>query len=169
MMNFKMFFRTGVSSIAVAGCVALGATVMVDTYAASKTNFNKQQCKVENGNVRALAIPGTGSVSCVCPSASAAAILDEKQRPAGAASIEDCYIQTPQQITNFNLPTVTTNPPVDNNPPVAQEGNPGNDPSGPSNVHEHVGMAGEDPSGKTGDFSGGQLGSGNTGDRGNSQ
>src|SRR5215217_5100622 len=91
MMSVRKFLRAGVSSIAVAGCVALGATVMVDTYAASKNNFNKQQCKVENGNVRALAIPGTGSVSCVCPSASAASVLVEKQHPTATAMTNLCY------------------------------------------------------------------------------
>src|SRR5688572_12383314 len=106
MTSFEKLFRAGVSSLAIASCVALGVTVIADTYAA---NFNKQQCTVENGNVRGLAIQENGSVSCVCPSSSSA-LLDKKQRKTGSASSEECYLQTPNKITNFNQPTPTTGP-----------------------------------------------------------
>jgi uncharacterized membrane protein YgcG len=103
-------------SVAILGSAALGVTIMTNTYAA-QTNFNKQQCKMVdrsvkavNRSVKALAIKEASSVSCVCPSASSDSVLDKTLRPSGAASTDDCYIQTPQKVTNFNLPTTGPGP-----------------------------------------------------------
>ena len=156
MTKSSTLVRALVGSVAILSSVVLGVTV-TDIHAASKTNFNKQQCKIVDGNVKPLAIQEAGSVECVCPSASSAN-LEDKRRPTGAASTEDCFIQTPQQITNFNLPTVTTNPPDNppDNPPGAL-GNPGNEPGVNALAlgTKEPGKAGEDPPGGTGGHSGG--------------
>lgn len=104
MAEYHKFVRAVCGSVAILGSTALGISVLTNTYAA---NFNKEQCKFEDRNVKGLAIPGTGSVSCLCPSASSNSVLEKRVRPAGATSTEDCYIQTPQKQANFNQPPAT--------------------------------------------------------------
>src|ERR687897_193863 len=99
MAESHRLIRAALGSVAILGSAVLGVTVMTGTYAA---NYNKQQCKVVNGSVQALAIQEAGSVACVCPSAASLEVLEEKQRRPGSASTEDCYIQTPQKEVNFN-------------------------------------------------------------------
>ena len=90
-------------SAAIIGSGVLGFTLMTNTIVA-QTNFNKQQCRMHDPSVQALAIDEPSAADCVCPPGSSARQLDDNQRPAGAASTRDCFIQTPQQITNFNQP-----------------------------------------------------------------
>ena len=109
MVNTRTFVRTALSSVAIVG----GTLFAISNSDAA--NYNKQQCTVVEGNVKALAIPDEDFVSCVCPSDSSS-LRDERRRRSGAASTQDCFIQTPQQVTNFNQPTLTGKPKPDPRP-----------------------------------------------------
>jgi hypothetical protein len=188
MADSKRFIRAAFGSAVILGSAVFGVTVMTGTYAASKNNFNKQQCTVINGNVKGLAIPGMGAVSCVCPSASSLEVLEDKQRRPGSASTEDCYIQSPQKITNFNVPTgptpggptpggPTPGGPTPGGPtpggPSSTLGNPGNEPGSCTQCNSHVGevgRAGENPPNGNGTQANGNPNDGtNDQTRGNSE
>ncbi len=105
-MDASRLVQTLFGSAAIIGSGVLGFTLMTNTIVA-QTNFNKQQCRIHDPSVQALAIDEPSAAECVCPPGSSARQLDDNQRPAGAASTRDCFIQTPQQITNFNQPPAT--------------------------------------------------------------
>src|SRR5215208_2222735 len=104
MDGFSRLLQALFGSAAIVGGATLGATLMATTVVA-ESNFNKQQCRVYDPNVQGLAIDEAGASDCVCPPGSSRRQLNDEQRPAGVASTRVCYIQTPQQITNFNQPT----------------------------------------------------------------
>jgi hypothetical protein len=137
---------TGSSKVisTVCGCVAIlgGSLVGMDSdpyvLAASKANFNKQQCKMVNGRLQAVGTRAAGSFSCVCPPASAVSLTKNKRR-LGTQSFGECYAaEAPVRTVNFNLSMPpTTNEPE---PPIVSPFtgfNPGN--------HKNVGKATETP------------------------
>ena len=96
-MATSSLIRAALSSAAIVGGAALGVTIIPSSVDAK--NFNKQQCRIDDPSVKALAVDEGGSAECVCPSGSSGRRVNDDQRPAGAASTADCYIQTPNQIT----------------------------------------------------------------------
>jgi hypothetical protein len=117
MTDFKRIFQAGVSSVTIAGCVALGVAVFSDSYAdvsvvsASQAATKKQnfsggfggQCvfrRSTNGTVKGLAIENKSASSvCICPSQQAYAVY--LRRNPDAAGLR-CIIEN-DQVNQANL------------------------------------------------------------------
>jgi len=131
--------RTAICSIS----IALGASLGLGILSTQAESATKYQCKSFVGSTKGLAVVGSGNASaCVCPPQSSA--YQRRERRPGAATTDECFIQTPQKITNFNQPP--SNPPGNppGEPPVGPPPtdtllgfNPGN--------HKNVGKATETP------------------------
>jgi hypothetical protein len=124
--------------------IAFGASIGFGAFSTEVESATKYQCKsFANGSTKGLAVMGSSNASaCVCPPQSSA--YQRRERRPGAATTDDCYIQTPQKITNFNQPP--------NNPPGTPPGEPPVGPPPTDNLlgfnpgnHKNVGKATETP------------------------